>query len=73
MFTLLYNALKVINELPEAEAQEVKSLTDFNDSEDIAVWAKEALNYLVENGVIAGTNGNVNPTNSANRARNNFV
>jgi hypothetical protein len=66
MFTLLYNALKVINELPKDSG---KKLSDFTDSKDISKWAADAMKYLVENGVVAGSNGKLTPKDSSSRGQ----
>ncbi len=80
MFTLLYNALKVIGRLPgthgralsgaddQPEGNSGKALSDFNDSGSIATYAQEAMSYLVEAGVIGGSNGRLAPTGRTTRA-----
>lgn|GEM_PF-4653637 len=55
MFTLLYNALKVIEQLPEEKTG--KTLSYFTDADEIAPWAEEAIKYLVEAGIINGDGG----------------
>ncbi|WP_286723897.1 S-layer homology domain-containing protein [Pelotomaculum sp. PtaB.Bin117] len=66
MFTLLYNALKVIEQLPEGILG--KALTDFADSGDVAAWATEAMTLLVETGTVSGSGGRLNPTGTTTRA-----
>ena len=66
MFTLLYNALTVIGELPEGNAG--KKLSDFSDASGIASWAKDSMTLLVETGTISGSNGKLSPTSSTTRA-----
>ena len=66
MFTLLYNALKVIGKLPKGTAG--KPLSAFADANDIATWAKEAMTLLVETGTISGDGRNLFPTNTTTRA-----
>ena len=66
MFTLLYNALKVIGRLPEGSGG--KPLLSFTDTDDIASWAKEAMSLLVETGTISGSGGRLFPTSTATRA-----
>ena len=39
MFTLLYNTLKVLKQLPASDS--IKTLSDFNDVGDIAQWLKK--------------------------------
>jgi hypothetical protein len=66
MFTLLYNGLKYINELPKGSAG--KQLSEFSDSGQIASWAKEALALMAETGVISGSGGKLLPTGASTRA-----
>jgi uncharacterized repeat protein (TIGR02543 family) len=66
MFTLLYNALKAIGRLPEEK--EGKQLSAFSDAGQIAVWAKEAMAWLVETGTISGNGGKLSPTSTSTRA-----
>ena len=66
MFTLLYNALKVIGKLPEKKAG--SKLSAFSDADAIASWAKEAMEHLVERGIISGNGGRLNPTDTTTRA-----
>jgi len=66
MFTLLYNALKVIGRLPEGSGG--KPLRSFTDTDDIASWAKEAMTLLVETGTISGSGGRLFPTSTTTRA-----
>jgi hypothetical protein len=71
MFTLLYNALKAINQLPQAKKLPDGSpsrITDFTDSKDIAAWAREAMTELVDAGVISGSSGKLSPTATTTRA-----
>lgn len=67
MFTLLYNTLKLLNLLP-ASGSSGKTLADFSDSGEIAAWAKEAMAYLVEAGIISGSNGKLMPNSTTTRA-----
>lgn len=66
MFTLLYNALKVIGQLPQGDSD--KMLSDFSDTDRIPLWAKDAMTLLTETGTIAGSGGKLNPTGTATRA-----
>jgi uncharacterized repeat protein (TIGR02543 family) len=66
MFTLLYNALKFIDQLPEGNSG--KTLTDFTDVGQIDSWAKDAMTLLVETGTIGGSAGKLNPINLTTRA-----
>lgn len=66
MFTLLYNALKVIGQLPEGSSS--KTLSDFSDASDIASWAKDAMTLLIETGTVSGSDSKLSPAASATRA-----
>jgi hypothetical protein len=66
MFTLLYNALKVLNQLPSKAP--VKTLADFSDAADIASWAKDAMTLLVETGTVTGSDGKLSPAGATTRA-----
>ncbi len=66
MFTLLYNALKTMNALPEGTSG--KTLSDFTDYGNVSSWAKDALTLFVGKGTITGSGGNLNPTSIATRA-----
>ena len=72
MFTLIYNTLKLINQLPEKKESDIKNhvrtIPDFIDKEQIASWAKEAMNSLVESGTITGSSGKLKPLNIATRS-----
>ena len=73
MFTLLYNALRVIKQLPETnnsdEVARSKSLSDFTDNGQIASWAREAMALLVETGIISGNAGKLTPAGITTRAQ----
>lgn len=66
MFTLLYNALKVINELPEGNSG--KQLTVFRDAGEIAPWAQNAMALMIETGIISGNGDTISPAKTATRA-----
>lgn len=66
MFTLLYNALKVIGQLPQGDSD--KTLDHFSDAGQIDSWAKEAMTLLVKTGTIGGNAGKLNPTSTTTRA-----
>jgi len=67
MFTMLYNALKAINRLPQGNPG--KTLDDFTDANEINPWAKEAFTLLVETGTVVGNNGMLTPNGKATRAQ----
>ena len=66
MFTLLYNALKLTDNLPTATT--ANKLTQYKDADSIAVWAKDALTLFVNTGTVVGSNGLLNPDDAATRA-----
>lgn len=66
MFTLLYNALKVINQLPQGSS--AKTLSSFTDAGQINSWAKEAMMLLVETGIVGGYDSKLHPTATTTRA-----
>ena len=66
MFTLLHGALKVNAQLPTGTSG--KDLTSFNDANEVAPWAKEAMSLLTQSGIVSGSNGNLNPTDTTTRA-----
>lgn len=67
MFTMLYNALEALNQLPEGGSN--RNLSDFTDAELISPWAKKAMTLLVETGTIVGSNGVLNPHGKTTRAQ----
>jgi len=66
MFTLLYNALEVIDRLPEGTSG--KPLSTFSDADRIASWAKDAMALMTETGTISGNGGKLFPANTITRA-----
>jgi uncharacterized repeat protein (TIGR02543 family) len=72
MFTLMYNALKVINQLPQGtklpDGSSGKTLSDFIDAGQIDFWAKDAMTLFVEIGTIGGNAGKLMPTGMTTRA-----
>ncbi len=66
MFTLLYRALGILDELPEAAGS--KTTSDFGDAGLISSYAQEAMNALVQAGIISGSGGKLNPTGTTTRA-----
>lgn len=65
MVTLLYNALKGIDRLPEGT--ENSSLSAFRDASRIAFWAKDAMTLFVETGTVSGSGGKLSPSNTTTR------
>jgi hypothetical protein len=72
MFTLLYNALKVIKQLPETKKSDAanpgRKLSEFTDGGQIASWANEAMTLLVETDIIVGNAGKLTPMGTTTRA-----
>mgnify|MGYP001156522822 CR=1 FL=1 len=66
MFTLLYNALEVIGQLPQGDTG--KELSSFTDAGQISSWAKDAMEHLVKTGTIKGDAGKLMPTSTSTRA-----
>jgi hypothetical protein len=66
MFTMLYNTLKVIGQLPQGSSG--RTLSDFSDSGDIASWAKDSLALVVQTGIVGGSSGRLNPAGLTTRA-----
>ena len=67
MFTLLYCALEVLEELPEPEG--TATLSEFDDADEISDYAETAMANLVEAGVISGSDGMLDPQDSSTRAQ----
>lgn len=66
MFTLLYNTLGVIGELPtEVEGNQIM---DYIDANLIASWAEDAMTLFVGREIVSGHNGKLSPTDTTNRA-----
>lgn len=65
MFTLLYNTLSRLGQLPQGQSG--KTLSDFSDVGDIAPWAEKALSALVESGAITGSSGHLSPSATTTR------
>ncbi|HEX2926142.1 MAG TPA: S-layer homology domain-containing protein, partial [Ruminiclostridium sp.] len=67
MFTLLYNILKLTDELPAGNSG--KSLEEFSDTNDISAWAKPAMSMFAETGILGGDLGKLSPKVTTNRAQ----
>ena len=82
MFTLLYNALNAMDQLPRMHGRAVgeaddqprthgrdrKTLNQFNDAGQVASWAKNAMEFMVSTGTIDGSNGALYPLSTTTRA-----
>lgn len=67
MFTLLYNALKALDKLPDGDTG--RTLADFTDGGGVADWAREAMTALVNAGTVAGSNSRLDPVGGSTRAQ----
>ncbi|HEX2927011.1 MAG TPA: S-layer homology domain-containing protein, partial [Ruminiclostridium sp.] len=67
MITLLYKALKLMDEQPTGNNG--KALTDFSDNGAIAPWAKDAMSAFVEAGIVVGSDNKLTPSATTNRAQ----
>lgn len=66
MFTLMYNILEQSNELPTGTTG--KTLTSYNDADEIASWAQDAMSLFVGTGTISGSGDRLNPADTTTRA-----
>lgn len=66
MLTLLYRTLKVFGYLPESDTG--KRLSDFSDANQVAAYAREAVETFVTAGIFSGSGKTVDPTGDASRA-----
>lgn len=66
MFTLLYNILKKLGDLPKTSTG--MAVADFGDLDVVSDWAKDAVTLFIKTGVISGSNGRICPTVTASRA-----
>ncbi|MEA4894600.1 MAG: S-layer homology domain-containing protein [Oscillospiraceae bacterium] len=66
MFTLLYRAMNVLGEIPEAIGS--KTTGDFEDAGQISDYAETAMYALVGAGIISGNGGKLNPIGTTSRA-----
>jgi hypothetical protein len=66
MLTLLYRTLKVLGYLPESDTGQ--RLSEFSDSDQVAAYAREAVETFVAAGIFSGNGKTVDPTGDASRA-----
>ncbi|MCQ4936386.1 S-layer homology domain-containing protein [Anaerotignum propionicum] len=66
MFTLLYNAQKVIGQIPQGDSG--KTVSDFSDASQIANWARESITTFIGTGAISGNDGKIQPLSTTTRA-----
>jgi hypothetical protein len=67
MITMLYNALEMVNELPENS--DVRNVSEFSDFSSVASYAKVAMEALVEGGYVSGKGNSLDPKGLATRAQ----
>lgn len=67
MFTLLYNTLDSIGELPAGTTE--NALTSYSDAGEIASWATDAMTLFVGTGTISGSGNQLDPADTTNRAQ----
>jgi YVTN family beta-propeller protein len=69
MLTMMYNALRVINQLPDGVPGSPRpTLNGFTDADRVAPWALDAVKRLVETGIVSGIGGRLAPEDRATRA-----
>jgi photosystem II stability/assembly factor-like uncharacterized protein len=69
MLTMMYNALNVINQLPDGvQGSPRPTLKGFTDADTVAPWALDAVKRLVETGIVSGFGGRLAPEDRATRA-----
>jgi hypothetical protein len=66
MFTLLYNVLKILGQLPQSDSG--SDLSGYSDASQINSWAKDAMTHLVKTAVIGGSAGKLSPQDMTTRA-----
>ncbi|MNW12052.1 Endo-1,4-beta-xylanase A precursor [compost metagenome] len=64
----MYRSLVALGELPSEKKKNV-ALSDFSDAGEIAGYAQEALQALVERGVVTGSNSKLSPKDVTTRAQ----
>jgi hypothetical protein len=68
MFVTLYRALDKLGELP-AVLNSGKALINFNDADQIATYARDAMKLFVETGTVAGNGMRLTPKATSTRAQ----
>jgi hypothetical protein len=64
--TFLYNILTLTGKLPDASMQ--KSLSEFNDGNTVAQWAREPIQKLIASGIVNGSDNSILPYSNTTRA-----
>jgi len=65
-FTFLYNILTLTNKLGDGEIE--KKVSDFNDGNVVADWAREPMQKLISAGIIQGSDNYIIPYSNTTRA-----
>jgi len=69
MVTLIYNILKLLDELPDDSKQNLEFIDFVVGSESIASWAKEAMLVFMQNEYVNGIEYGLSPAEIANRVQ----
>lgn len=69
MVTLIYNILKLLNELPVDSGQSMEFIDFVAGNSSIASWAKEAMLVFMQNGYVNGVEYDLEPAEIATRAQ----
>ncbi|MFM9330777.1 YDG domain-containing protein [Paenibacillus mesotrionivorans] len=68
MFTLIRNVLETAHRLPENTNGLGSIWSSFADSGEIESWAKEAVAFMADSGLISGSGGRLRPADTATRS-----
>ncbi|MDR1541398.1 MAG: endo-1,4-beta-xylanase [Clostridiales bacterium] len=68
LFTLVYNILNKLDELP-AIKEPVKKASDFSDYSEFSEWSKDSINWLTEAGKLVGDGARFMPKSISERAQ----
>ncbi|NMO94299.1 S-layer homology domain-containing protein [Paenibacillus lemnae] len=66
MFMLLYRALELLGEVPGEKGN--LTAGDYSDAGQISGYALEAMDHLIQSGMITGSGGKLNPKSTTTRA-----
>lgn len=68
MMVILNRALKITGENSKLTADNGKKASDFDDSQQVASYAKDSVDYLISKGIVSGDGNNINPADNTKRA-----
>lgn len=68
MMVIIERSLKVANMNDKITGNSGKSLDKFIDKDNVSVYAKSSIDYLIKNGIIEGSGKNILPKSNAKRA-----